>query len=1112
MSLDERNQGDLSTWDDLGARPAAPSSEQTFEELASLPAEPVSTAERERLPVDPLSLPAEQSFVNARIIGAGSLGRVYAAEDQRLGREVACKELSLPGTARLAVAREAEARFLREARVTARLEHPNIVPIYFAGRRWDGTPFYAMKIIKGRSLRAALSACEGLEQRLGLLDTLIDICQAMAFAHARGVIHRDLKPENVMLGQFGETWVVDWGLARVMDEPDAPGPDLGGGDARQTQDGTVLGTPAYMPPEQARGQVERLDARSDVWSLGAMLFELLVGQPPHGRGALEEVLERAKHAQVPWLERVAPDAPPELRAIAAKALHRIPEQRYPHAGGLLEDLQAYRSGRPVGVYSYSTRELLGRFWERQRLPILVAAVGLVVALTISVAGFLRVLAEREVALEQGERARQAEAARAEALSQSFADKARSLSEGDPTAALLYAAHALAIGERPFARGVWAAHASRQRPRLRFARSGPTEQCRDLASSADGRTLACVGDEGLVLWDADSPRPRNVTADQVLWSVALSADGSRVAATGPGVLRVWDGEARLLHQAEGPDGPSVAISPDGARVYWVQDKRVRAWGAAWTESEKLCGNAVMAGLDVSATDLVVSCAAGAIWRLDPMTGVADGYPATRGATHELAQLSRATHDRGTWEVSLSPDGRLVAVGGLINRLFLWDLRAGELLRVLEGHESTIASISWSPDGRQLATGSKDGDVRLWDVETGRAVAKLSLFALPNSLVAFHRSGWTTLGGSGVAQDWQMNEATLPPTVTMRSGLENLLALRDGRRLLAIPGPMRDTMIHIGELLDATTGAVLAELQVEGARFIASTAAELPDGRLVLGAYTDMQLDPSLSETQGQLLVFSADGVPLEDHPLPSQPEALYLLDEGRTVVVLLRSGAVAWDVESRTLGPWQIAGRVPVLAAPGQGDEPEGALHLFLNRPSADGRRLIFVRPDGQLAIAEAPWSEPPRELGLVEPAVRHVAVAPDGRRAAVADRSGRIRVWDIDRDTLLTEVGEDGRQWSAMRFSPSGGLLAAGNREDLIRVWDVETGALLAVLEGHSHWVTRLDFLDEQRLVSGSWDNSLRVWDLSTLRTPGEALVERAERETGLRLEGARVALVGAAP
>ena len=217
-------------------------------------------------------------------IGRGGMGVVYRARDVALGRDVAVKVLDGRYAADSAVAR----RFVEEARITARLQHPGIPPVHHVGTLADGSPFLAMKLIRGRTLDVLIRDRPAAPAEPGRLVAIFEaICQAVGFAHAEGVIHRDLKPANVMVGAFGEVQVMDWGLAkvcRVGTGAEGPGPTPG---PDETAAGSVLGTPAYMPPEQAAGAVNRVDARSDVFGLGGILCALLTGRPPFSGGDIE---------------------------------------------------------------------------------------------------------------------------------------------------------------------------------------------------------------------------------------------------------------------------------------------------------------------------------------------------------------------------------------------------------------------------------------------------------------------------------------------------------------------------------------------------------------------------------------------------------------------------------------------------------------------------------------------------------------------------------------------------------------------------------------------------------------------------------------------------------
>lgn len=304
-------------------------------------------------------------------LGRGGAGRVVVARDHFLSRDVAMKELHREITQNVKFdtlhVRNLESRFLREARVTGQLEHPSIVPVYELGRRRDGTLYYTMRRVRGRTLAQALADAPSREGRLTFVPDLLNACRALAAAHHRDVVHRDLKPQNVMLGPHGETYVMDWGLARVIGRADRArsnvqlAPDLTGG-----RDLGPVGTPSYMSPEQAQGNRDDLDARSDVWGLGAMLFEILTGRAPYVGRSPWEVLAEVRSSPPPRVLSLEPLAPPELVAVCERALAWNRDHRYANADELASELEAFLAGRRVQAYEYTFREVATRVLKRHR--------------------------------------------------------------------------------------------------------------------------------------------------------------------------------------------------------------------------------------------------------------------------------------------------------------------------------------------------------------------------------------------------------------------------------------------------------------------------------------------------------------------------------------------------------------------------------------------------------------------------------------------------------------------------------------------------------------------------------------------------------------------------
>jgi serine/threonine-protein kinase len=341
-------------------------------------------------------------YVIEETVGAGAMGVVYAALDEELGRKVALKILRQND--------RDEKRLRREARITARLQHPSIVPIYEMGELPTGESFYSMKLVSGQSFQEVVGGAPTLDERLVLLPHVIAAADVMAYAHSERVIHRDLKPSNIMVGPFGETLVIDWGLAKWLGEKTRdPLPRIESGEvsAELTRHGTVLGTPAYMPPEQAAG--ETVEERADVYALGAILYFLLAGKPPYaGVQSGEEVLARVLAGPPAAIDAVEPGAPDELVAIIRHAMARDKAARYPSAREVADDLRRFETGQLVRAHRYSPvrlayRWFAGRFWFRLAALVTVAA-AVVVAIAQSVqhkaAERLRVSAARLRAVEE----------------------------------------------------------------------------------------------------------------------------------------------------------------------------------------------------------------------------------------------------------------------------------------------------------------------------------------------------------------------------------------------------------------------------------------------------------------------------------------------------------------------------------------------------------------------------------------------------------------------------------------------------------------------------------------------------------------------------------------
>jgi predicted Ser/Thr protein kinase len=391
--------------------------------------------------------PPADRFEERGELGRGGMGVVVEAYDRALGRPVAVKYM-------LSSSDVDRARFAREAQITARLEHPGIVPIHDAGRSPDGTPYYVMRRIDGEPLDK-LVAGKSFSERITCVPNVLAACDAAAFAHARRVIHRDIKPSNILIGPFGETLLIDWGLARTIgDAPDVV--DQPVSDPALTRVGVVAGTPGFMAPEQARG--EKLDPRADVFALGATLFFVLAGDIAYSVDRPTEMVNHVGADRPPDWRRLPEETPRDLRAIVEKAMATRPADRYADAGELAADLRRFVTGHLVGAYRYGRIVRMRRFVRRHKAAVTVGLIALVVISLVAMLSLRRVLAERDDAKHAREIA---EAQKREATATSdrmLVQSALHLVDADPAAALAWL-RKLAPGSTQWARAASVAAAA-----------------------------------------------------------------------------------------------------------------------------------------------------------------------------------------------------------------------------------------------------------------------------------------------------------------------------------------------------------------------------------------------------------------------------------------------------------------------------------------------------------------------------------------------------------------------------------------------------------------------------------------------------------------------------
>ena len=752
----------------------------------------------------------------------GGLGKVSVALDAELHREVALKEIKEEHAHR----NDSRGRFLVEAEVTGGLEHPGIVPVYGLGTYADGRPYYAMRFIRGDSLKSAIESFhqtdwkgKDSERSLALrklLGRFVDVCNAIAYAHSRGVLHRDLKPGNIMLGNYGETLVVDWGLARVQDRTEeldsaqAPLQLSSGSNSGQTVAGAAIGTPGYMSPEQAEGRLDLLGPATDVYSLGATLYNLLTGQPPIESNQVDEVLARTIKGNIKPLHEIDGRIPKPVAAICEKAMALQPQQRYPTPNELADDVEKYLADEPVSVLRETVSARIARVSRKHRGVVQTTVAALLLLTLLSFGAVIWINSERSKAEEaaEGERIARIDEGKQKKLAQANERRAQqqeriargeaALAELDQIAAnvarvnaerqrilaeqreaetqqqLYYskisraAAHlesnrygqaADVLNSIPFDQRKWEAHyLSRRAEGTPLTLHWNTNRVNSVGFSPDSSRIVAGGADGTVrVWDAvTGTETHTLRVDtREVTSVGFSPDGSQiVSGDAAGTVRVWDadkGTETLALRGHTSGVNCLAFSPDGSRI-------VSGSGPWGTGSHARLGQIkvwdVASGTELHTLYGHTEHVSSVSFSPDGSRIVSGG--GCPGKSAEIKVWDAATgieihelrgHTILVTSVAFSPDGTRIVSGSWDTTVKVWDAAKGAEIRTFRGHNGFVDSVAFSPDGSQIVSGSNDNTVKVWDLYSGTEILTFRGHTEDVGSVAFSSDGTQIVSGSG-----------------------------------------------------------------------------------------------------------------------------------------------------------------------------------------------------------------------------------------------------------------------------------------------------------------------------------------------------------------------------
>lgn len=1035
-------------------------------------------------------------------IARGGMGVVFKGRDSDLRRDVAVKVLLERHQGEAELIR----RFVEEAQISGQLQHPGITPVYALGDS-GGRPYFTMKLVKGETLAKLLAArADPRDDRARFLKIFEQVCQTLAYAHSRGVIHRDLKPANIMVGAFGEVQVMDWGLAKVLAEGESPPPpspevseirtarsdDSGGstGSSSHTQFGSVLGTLAYMPPEQALGEIDQLDQRADVFGLGAILCEILTGRPPYVAASVEQLRRMAVRADLTEalasLDRCGADE--ELRGLARRALSAELAERPADAGVLAGELAAYREGVDTRLRQAELAEaqaVTRAVEERSRRKLALALSGaLLTVLAVGVIGTTWGLLRASSALREENKAK--ENLRRE-LYVADLQLANQMWESDngtaKNVATLLASHVPAEGQADLREFAWRLQWT-ELYRNSLTLKGHERGARLCAFLPDGRLATLDGEETLRMWklpegtkvsESKLPETKKISC----WTI--SADGRTVAWEAGGQVRVFDTQLGLRPCSLKGQALGLSLSRDGKELAAaLDDGNVQIWDL--TANSQLALLAVSQPKEIDALERIELAPDGqSVYLL--------GYPDHNQITCLTGKqefLCKIGHESTVFSIAITTDGKRLATGDANGEVRLSEVARPEVGGMdIPAHHGIVSALGFSADGGRLATGGADGLVTVWDVAGRTRLHSFKGHLGRIRAVSFAADGQSVVSASddGVVRVWDLREASSSRIFGVHEfPVFSLSYSPDGTHLAVGTGSSTVWPGGIVKVWNLPTGKLQTTFPAADKRVLAIAYAG--DTRIVTGGY------------DSKLGIWNAeDGSRIEVKPGRSDDDLESFRESSLGALAVSPKGdfvAAGFGHPTFHDDNYDQVGKVWSLSQRGEPTTLTGHENTICDVAfSRDGEWLATASDDGLVKLWSVGTWRVTRSFGDGTERFKSVAFSPDGKWIAAGTATGVVTIWETSSGRLLNHLRGHADAVYRLAFSPDGRTLATASWDNTVKLWDPVVGRETRTLRAHQQWVSCLAFSpDGNTLATGSFDATVRLWEAASAREIDKELDE----------------------